>query len=123
MEIHELRKLVKKEGQERRLALTKERAVILNLLTGLGIVKVKASYDGDNDFRNVDDFEITPSRINVSDKDKELLSDFIWGLASDLNPGMENSDGGSGDIIWQIYEDKIRFTSNFKIDYSESYDI
>ena len=84
----------------------RERVELRDLLRTKGVERVEAGYDGYGDSGNVNHITASPANVEV----KELatrLSDFIWAVAYNLNPGFEIDDGGEGTLTWDLGKDRI----------------
>ena len=87
-------------------ARQRERVELRDLLRTEGVERVEAGYDGYGDSGNVNQVTVSPANVEV----KELvtrLSDFIWAVAYNLNPGFEIDDGGEGTLTWDLGKDRI----------------
>ena len=94
-------------SQERKARLATERKVLRETLTSLGVMRIEARYDGYGDSGNVEEIVLTPEAVTLEDGLHTKLADFLWSVAYDLHPGFENTDGGDGEITWDLTENKI----------------
>lgn len=99
---------MEKDKAERDARNAKDRAVLHAFLQSKGVTRVDAQYDAYGDSGNVEDITFTPVTVMIETAQKEALRDFIWSMAYALHPGFENNDGGDGEVVWQIDEDKIQ---------------
>jgi hypothetical protein len=99
---------MEKDKAERDARNAKDRAVLHALLQSKGVTRIDAQYDAYGDSGNVKDITFTPVTVMIETAQEEALRDFIWSMAYALHPGFENNDGGDGEVVWEIDEDKIQ---------------
>ena len=99
---------IEKNKLERDGRNAKDRAVLRAFLQSKGVTRVDAQYDAYGDSGNVEDITFTPVTVMIETTQEEALRDFIWSMAYALHPGFENNDGGDGEVVWEIDEDKIQ---------------
>lgn len=99
---------MEKDKAERDARNAKDRAVLHAFLQSKGVTRVDAQYDAYGDSGNVEDITFTPVTVMIETAQEEALRDFIWSMAYALHPGFENNDGGDGEVVWEIDEDKIQ---------------
>ena len=99
---------MEKDKAERDARNAKDRAVLRAFLQSKGVTRVDAQYDAYGDSGNVEDITFTPVTVMIETTQEEALRDFIWSMAYALHPGFENNDGGDGEVVWEIDEDKIQ---------------
>ncbi len=99
---------IEKDKLERDARNAKDRAVLHAFLQSKGVTRVDAQYDAYGDSGNVEAITFTPDSVMIEAAQEEALRDFIWSMAYALHPGFENNDGGDGEVVWEIDEDKIQ---------------
>lgn len=99
---------MEKDKAERDARNAKDRAVLHAFLQSKGVTRVDAQYDAYGDSGNVEDITFTPVIVMIETAQEDALRDFIWSMAYALHPGFENNDGGDGEVVWEIDEDKIQ---------------
>lgn len=97
---------------DRGMALVREQAERVALraeLLALGADELTGHYDGYGDSGNVEDISATKGGepIELSDDLTQRLDSFIWSLGYNRHPGFENNEGGYGDVLWNLTDDKI----------------
>lgn len=98
---------IAEEKQRRDDRNAKDRVTLRAYLTQQGVTRVDAQYDAYGDSGNVDTITLTPDSATIGEDQERALGDFIWSMAYALHPGFENNDGGDGEVIWDVTEDKI----------------
>lgn len=104
---------------------------LLKLLREKNVTQVDANYSGYGDSGQVDYLATTPpvdlTRIIetmphpwVTGETLRLsldtaLREMIWTLAYDNNPGFENNDGGQGEFVWDVVNDKITLDHSYNV--------
>lgn len=107
------------------------RPMLLNLLRVMNVTQVEANYSGYGDSGNVDylattppiDMNFTIHTLPHPWKEGETMNqtldfalrELFWRLAYDNNPGFENNDGGQGEVVWDVVNDKITLDHSYNV--------
>jgi hypothetical protein len=98
---------IAEEKQRRDARNAKDRVALHVHLMEQGVMRVDAQYDAYCDSGNVESITLTPDTSTIEEARERALGDFIWSMAYALHPGFENNDGGDGEFVWDVTEDKI----------------
>lgn len=98
--------------QEQETALRERRDALLAALRTAGATRVIILYDGYGDEGNVNDVTIEPEGIGLDAENAKSLEVYGWDQAYSLHPGFENNEGGNGELVWDVVNDKMSLTHN-----------
>jgi len=107
MDLSEINTRMEQMARERKEQLQAERTTMLGVLREAGVTQIEASYDGYGDSGNVNDVIIEPKGTKLGAEQDKNLEDFLWGIPYSLHPGFEINEGGYGEVVWDVLEDKI----------------
>ncbi|WP_298938313.1 DUF6878 family protein [uncultured Ruegeria sp.] len=107
MDWSEINARVEKMACERKEQLKAERTTMLGVLREAGVTRIEASYDGYGDSGNVEDVMIETQGAKLDAEQDKKLKDFLWDVPYTLHPGFEINEGGCGEVVWDVLEDKI----------------
>ncbi|EEE35167.1 conserved hypothetical protein [Rhodobacteraceae bacterium KLH11] len=107
MDLSDINTRMEQMARERKEQLKAVRTTMLGVLREAGVTQIEASYDGYGDSGNVNDVIIKPKGSKLNAEQDKRLKDFLWDVPYSLHPGFEINEGGYGEVIWDVLEDKI----------------
>ncbi len=95
------------QQRQRNIALRAEPAKLCRILHAKGVTQVDMYYDAYDDSGAIENVDVLPLNIQIDENLQCRLKNFGFDFAYDLNPGFKIDGGATGQLIWQMQDDKI----------------